>query len=118
MPTIISIDDNHAVEKSHIGIQVEFLDENGQAVVPSSVTWTLSNEDGATINDRIDVSITAASTVTIVLNSDDLALPAGFTGGSLKRKITVSAVIDSDLGNDLTLKDSITFPVVNLAAIT
>ena len=63
-----------AIEQSTYVITASFTDETGAAVVPNSVTWTLVNGDGQVVNSRSAVSVTPASSVTIVLSGDDLDL--------------------------------------------
>ena len=118
MPTVISIDDQYAVEESTVKITVAFTDESGAVAVPSAITWTLTDADGTVINSRLDVNVDSpASTITVALSGDDLALQAGETGDAVQRIFTVEAVYSSDLGSDLPLKDSLKFPLVNLVAI-
>lgn len=118
MPTVISIDDQYAIEESTACITVTFTDENGDEAIPSSITWTFTDEDGNIINSRNQVAIGApAATNNIVLSGDDLAIQAGETGDSMLRIFTVEAVYSSDLGADLPLKDSLKFPLVDLVAI-
>ncbi len=117
MPEKISIDGEYAVEKSSYFVTVSFKDEDGVAVVPKSATWTLTTEDGTVVNSRDEFSISPASEVTIVLSGDDLALSTGFSGNAENRVLTIEAVYDSDLANDLPLRDQLIFPVYNLLAI-
>jgi len=91
------------------------LDENNDAVVPSSCTWTLTDANGAIVNSREDVSIgSLAETVSVVLSGDDLALASGFSGESEWRFFTIEATYNSDLGVGLPLNDQLKFPVFNL----
>lgn len=116
--TITFIDDRLA-EKSTGVATCAFKDENGQAVTPTSATWTLSDTSGTVINSREDVVISSLDTsVDIVLSGDDLAISAGFAGDAEERVLTVEAVYDSDLGSDLPAKAECHFYIENLAAIT
>ncbi len=120
MPTVIRISEDYGVEKSHLGIEVAFTDENDAEVIPDSITWTLTNEAGDTvINERENVAVSSpAATITITLYGDDLQIDSGFTGEFQNRKLTISAVVDTDIGDNLPLIDSLTFPVKNLAAVS
>ena len=118
MPTIIDIDDNYAVEESTVKITVSFEDESGEEATPTSINWTLTDVNRTIINSRDAVSIVApASTVTVVLSGDDLALQVGETGDAVYRYFTVEAVYSSDIGADLPLKDQLEFPLKNLVAV-
>jgi hypothetical protein len=111
MPTVIKIDDQYAVEEST-------ANEAGEAAVPTSINWTLTDADGTVINSRTAVSVAVpAASIDIALTGDDLAIQAGETGDAVNRIFTVEAVYNSDLGSDLTLKDSLKFPLVNLVAV-
>lgn len=118
MPTVISIEEDFAVEKSHMGIVAAFKDENGDAVVPDSIQWTLTDENGTIVNGRQDESITPASSAMIVLKGDDLQILTEETSNNaVWRILTIDAQISSDLGTNLPLTDSIRFAVKNLKAV-
>jgi len=102
-----------AVEGSTYVITAAFYDEDDNAVVPTSATWTLTDDLGNVINSREDVAITGLdTTVDIVLSSADLLLPAG--AGQVGRVLTVAAVYDSDAGSDLPLVARTRFLVENV----
>lgn len=61
-----------AKEGSSYFVAVSFEDEDGNAVYPDTVVWTLTDLDGNIINERQDVSIAAAATIEVVLSGDDL----------------------------------------------
>ncbi len=108
-----------AVEESTLVVIAAFTDEDGNAVVPDSVAWSLTKNDGTPINGRDQVSITPASTVNIVLSGDDLALEtAEQAEESVLRRVLVEAVYDSSYGNNLPLKDSCSIVVRNLKYIS
>jgi len=102
-----------AVEESTYIITAAFTDEAGDAVVPATVTWSLTDIDGTAINSRTDVSETPASTVNIVLTGDDLVV-----SGSRTRVVTVSATYDSTYGTGLSLKAAATFNLENLVSVS
>ena len=107
-------------EKSAGVITVVFKDEDGVAVIPTSIKWTLTTMNGVTvINSRDQEDITPAASVDILLEGDDLALTE--TEQSVKeidRRLTVEAVYDSDLGTDIPLKDDEVITIRNLRYIS
>jgi hypothetical protein len=118
MPTIFSakIPAQVASEGGTFPITINFLDEDGVAVVPNAASWSLTREDRVTIvNGREEEVITPASEVIIVLQGDDLA--------SLNEKplewryLVIEGTYNSTLGTDLPLKDHLKFPVVNIAKV-
>ena len=84
-----------AVNGSTYIIQASFTDEDGIAVVPESIVWSLTDINGNIINSRDDVSITPGSEVDIILSGDDLLV---FDG--LERIITIEAVYESAISID------------------
>lgn len=105
-----------AVELSTFVITAAFIDEDGAAVVPSSISWTLQDVSGNIINNRTSVSVTPASTITIVLAGNDLALLDQKNDSELRR-IIITAAYTSSLGSGLPLSDSYEFRVLNTNAI-
>lgn len=103
-----------AVELSTYGIKAKFFDEATppQPVVPDSISWKLTDTQGSVINSRSAVVVTPATEVIIVLSDLDLAIIDG--NGPERRVLTVSAVIDSTLGSDLPVKNSVHFMVKDL----
>lgn len=111
MPTVIT---TRAIEESTFVVSVSFFDEGGDAVVPNSATWSLLDLDGNIINNRDGVTIIPlASTVSIVLSGDDLAINP-LDQQNQWRRLLVDAVYDSDLGLGLPLADELQFKVSNL----
>jgi hypothetical protein len=103
-----------AVEKSTYIVTAAFVNEDGDAVTPETVVWTLSDIDGTVINSRENVSETPATTVNIVLTGDDL----GVSTVGPKRVVTVLATYNSDYGSLLKLKAAATFIIENLVVVT
>jgi hypothetical protein len=91
-----------ATENSSYVVTVSFEDEDGDAVIPNEITWTLKDEDtGLVVNSRTAVSIaTPAASNDILLKGDDLE-PLTLT--SKKLIMTVNATYDSALGTDIPL---------------
>lgn len=111
MPSQLSL---HAIDKSTYIVVASFTDEQGDAVTPKSVNWTLSDTAGNIINGRYEVSETPAASVGIVLYGEDLA----HLGNSLPRVVTVEAVYDSvTYGNDLPIKEAIEFLIDDLIVV-
>lgn len=121
MPIVLdpSNEDNRVNEKSSAFITITFKDRTDQLVTPTAAIWSLTNSAGTAINSRSEIAIgSLATSVEVVISGDDLAISDGFTGNSEKRIFTVEAVYDSDIANDLPLKESLVFYVDNLVAIT
>ena len=111
----VTVLSDKAVEKSTYVVTVAFADEDGNAVTPDSISWTLSDTDGNVVNSRSDVSITVpAASNDIVLSGDDLAIPRP---SMLRRRMTIEAVYDSDAGSDLPFKGEIEFEVTPLTNV-
>jgi len=103
-----------AVEESTYIVTAAFTDEAGTAVVPSAITWTLTDIDGTVINVRKDVVVAVpAESINIVLTGDDLVV-----SGSRTRIVTVSATYNSDYGTGLSLKAAATFNLENLVSVS
>lgn len=118
MPVEFTIEDG-LVEKSSGVIRCNFRNEDGQAVDPKTAAWTLTDILGAVINSRDAIVISSpTSEEDVLLSNDDLQLSAGFSGNAEWRVFIIEATYDSNLGNDLPLKDFCTFPVINIAHIT
>lgn len=105
--------ETNAIEEGTYIITASFTDEDGEAVVPDAVAWTLTDRLGNVINDREDVVFTPATSVEIVLTGDDLAIG---TRGSL-RIVTIEGTYDSDAGSGLHLKDEVRFQIDNLTHV-
>jgi hypothetical protein len=65
-------DDIFAKEEASVFVTAVFKDSAKVLVVPTSIEWTLKDEEGTVINSREDISVTPASSVTILLKGDDL----------------------------------------------
>lgn len=102
------------VEEGVFVLTIPFVDEDDAAVTPNSATWTLSDQAGAVVNSREDVTISPlASSVEIALTGADLAL-AGYAG--LARVFTLTYTYTSTLG-EITTHAEVRFvisPLVNV----
>ncbi|HUW12750.1 MAG TPA: hypothetical protein VM537_23690 [Anaerolineae bacterium] len=109
MPTTLT---TWATEDSTYLVIASFTDESESAVVPNSITWSLADKDGTTINARSAVAVAVpAASINILLSGDDLEA-AGSEATSLL--LTVNAVYDSDLGEDLPLIAQCWIPIHGL----
>jgi hypothetical protein len=108
-----------AKEKSTLKVTVAFTDEDGNAVTPTALTWTLTDSAGTVINDREDEEVaTPGASNAIALSGNDLAIQSGEAGTYVERRILVEAVYTSDLGAGLPLKWAGAFLVENLAGVS
>lgn len=113
MPTELII---QAVERSTIAIRAQFTDEAGDALVPVTLAWTLTDADGTVVNARSAVSVTPAATVVIVLTDADLSLAAPLAGTT--RYLLIEGTYDSDLGTGLALRDQVAFTISDLVKVS
>lgn len=105
----------NATEKSTYKITCAFTDDDGTAVNPASLTWTLVNDAGTVVNSRLDVSVVSPTTpVDIILSGDDLDIS---TYGK-QRLLTLTATYNSTAGSGLPLKSEVSFLVDNLKMVT
>jgi hypothetical protein len=105
-----------ADEKGTYGIAATFTDEDDAALTPDTLTWTLSTLDGTIINGKQDVAIvTPASTTTVVLSGDDLAV---LTDDNRVRRFTLEGTFTSDLGAGVPLKAECQFQVADFVGVT
>jgi hypothetical protein len=104
----------HAIEQGTYAITVAFTDDTGDAVIPNAgTTWKLTDVSGNVINSRSAVDITEAASVVIVLSGADLAIG---TNGK-ERVLYVSGTYNSDLGNNLPLKQEVRFYIDDLVNV-
>lgn len=115
MPVKLTSAADHVVEGSACGIVASFTDEEGAALVPLTLTWTLSDTEGNVINSRADVVVTPASSVTITLSGNDLEMTetekVATEEDFVLRVLTVEGTFNSDLGSGLPIRDQVTFAV-------
>jgi predicted NAD/FAD-dependent oxidoreductase len=96
--------------------KIDFKDEEGSAVVPTSIKWSLTDASGTEINGRTDVDVAVpAATIYIVLSNADLAITT--TATSVTRLLAVEAVYSSTFGSNLTFKEQIKFIVDGIVAV-
>ena len=112
MPITVS---EHAREEGTFPLIVTPTYKSGTVDVgfkPNTALWTLSDTAGIVINSRSAVSLTAASSMNIVLQGDDLAI----TGTVRKTvKLLVEGTYNSTtFGNDLPYNEEATIIIDNL----
>lgn len=101
-----------AIEEGTFAITVAFTDEDGEAVAPDVLTWTLVDLIGNIINSREDVVVAnPESTETIVLTGDDLSVTNRFQRG---RVLIVEGTYTSTLGAGLPIRESVSFTIADI----
>lgn len=114
---MIQILSTPAREGSTYKITVAFKDENGDALEPTTATYTVTRPGGAIVNSLEDVDCfgggAAASSADIVLTGDDLAIEAGERGSRVLRTVTVTAEVSSK-----TYIDAVAFEILALEAVS
>jgi hypothetical protein len=108
----MTILENKAVEESTYAIVIAFKDSAGNDVIPTTLTWSLSDKDGTIINSRENVSIvTPAASVTVTLEGDDLALAD--ENDPLRFFIVEGVYDDPALGNGKPIRGEVAFEIAN-----
>lgn len=90
---------------------VSFTDEDGASVVPSSVKWTLSDKNGAVINNRSFVTLTPGASVSWLISGADLCIGSYGTD----RILTIDALYTSTLGSNIPLRAQASFSIEKFA---
>lgn len=101
-------------EKGTAKVTVAFTDETGASVIPSAVTWTLTDRAGNVINSRQDVSVSAAASVSFALSGNDLAI----VGNDAQRVLLIEWTYNSSLGSNLPGKAQAFFTVAELVGVS
>ena len=113
MPTRLT---TKAPEKGTYLVTVAFTDEAGTAVTPDSITWRLTDENGAVVNSRSTVAISVpAASNTIILSGSDLTVN---DPTNTRRKLSVYAVLDLVAGNDKPVRDEVEFEIDNFVSVS
>ena len=114
MPTKFLKASEKVPEEGSAVFTAAFTDEDGAAVVPNSgLTWTLTDASGNVINSRSAVALTSASSVTIKLSGNDLAIGSNGT----ERHLLIQGTYASG-GDTLNIKDAAIFFIDDLAGVT
>jgi hypothetical protein len=101
-----------AVESSCYIVTVAFTDEDDTPVTPSTVTWSLTDSDGAAVNNRTAVSATPDTSIEIALTGNDLVDDPGGRG-YLLFKVT-AAYTSATFGAGIPLIGQVRIPVQEL----
>ena len=97
-------------ERSTIFPVIAFIDEEGVPTTPNSAYWILTDAKGNVVNSRDHEDITSLDdTVTLTLSGEDTALSSG--GEGRERYLSVYALYNSTLGNDLPLNGMFRFRI-------
>ena len=103
-------------ERSEITFRLTFAQGDGSELVPKSIKWSLSTDDGTIVNSRRDETIaTPAAVVDVKLWGDDTALIDGIE--SVTRAFTVRALFDDGTDIDVELNNEVLFdidPIINV----
>lgn len=96
-----------AVNRGTYPLLISFTDSNGDETIPTSVTWSLTDQYGNIVNDREDISITPDSSFYIVLTGDDIDIE-----NESSRYLTIDTVYDSTLyGSNLAGREQAKFEI-------
>jgi hypothetical protein len=94
-------------------ITCAFTDEDGVAVAPDTMVWSLTDADGVIINNRDDKEVASpTASQDVVLSGNDLL----FTDGRM-RIFTVEATYTSGAGVGLPLTGAARFFITNLLPV-
>lgn len=105
-----------AIEQSTFEVEFTFIDEDGNAVAPDTMTWTLHDGDLKPVNDReAEVIVTPGQTEIILLQGDDLKLDGN---DPITRYILLEGTYTSVThGAGLPFRDQIAFGIEPLLKI-
>lgn len=90
------------------------MDTPPNEVTPLTLTWTLTTRAGVAIGSRTNVSATPASTVSILLAGNDLAMPSA----DPYRIIAFSWTYNSTDGSGLTGRAQAIFKIEQFVSVT
>jgi hypothetical protein len=104
-----------ALEKGTYVVSLSFENEDGAALTPAALTWSLFDENGSIVNSRLHVSIAVpAASVNVVLSGNDLV----YSDSQSKRIMVVEGTYTSSYGTGLPLKsDPIEIPIQDLMGV-
>jgi len=99
--------DSDANNRSNYFLKIDFTDSNGDATIPTSAYWALTDSYGNVVNDRENEEIIIDSTVYIVLTADDLDVE-----NESIRYLTIDASYNSDVyGDGLIVREQAKFEI-------
>lgn len=99
-----------AIEGGSYEVRIDWEDEQGNSLAPTTMAWTLHDADNSVINNRASVAITApAATELIFLEGADLLIPGK---QAIKRYISFVGTYTSPVhGAGKILVDQVDFPI-------
>ena len=106
------------VEEGTFIINAAYTDEDGNAVTPQTMAWTLTDIDGNVINSRSAVDLSPMATShNVVLKGDDLAIQDAADNG--RRIVTFVGTYNSiTYGNGLGLNAECHFRIERLKNVS
>jgi hypothetical protein len=107
-----------ATEGGSIVIVAAFTDEDGNSVVPNSVTWTLTDGGGTVINSREDIVVTPDVSVDIILSGDDLPWSGSYPTDDNTLYMLIQSEYDSTLGSNIPQNQEVEITVKNLRGVS
>ena len=100
-------------EQGTIDFEIDFYDETNTAVIPTSIDWTLTDDQGTIINARHAVAVAVpAATIHVTLGGSDTAVLS--STDSLVRLLYLRWVYNSSLGAGKEGHEEIKFLVKDL----
>lgn len=114
MPMILT---GRANEGGSVGMKIIIVDEDGDDLIPTAATWTLTTLDGTVINSRQDVAITPlAAEMTVLMSGDDLQILDQSNEYEL-RLFTFEGEYDPGDASAAPIKESGEFPVYSMEVV-
>jgi hypothetical protein len=102
------------VERGSVEITAgPFLDFNGLEIVPTSLTYTLTNSVGTVVDGLELVTLTPALTVSWVIYGDSLAILSS-TDNGWRVVVIEGTYTDADYGAGIPIKEAARFRIENL----
>lgn len=106
-----------AAERSVYRVPVTVFDLDGNAVVPNSLTWTLTDNAGNVINNRAAVSVPSpGSPENIILSGGDLDVSE--TASKVERVLLIEAVYTEGGNNNTPYNHEYRFVIRNLVGVS
>ena len=106
-------------EKGHVVFSVDFTDEAAVpvAVIPTAITWSLTDRIGTVINARTAVPFTPpAASIEILVSGDDLAVPE--PSDTVRKFLLEWVYTSATLGAGIPAKAEVTFKIADLVGVT
>ena len=93
--------------------EVSFKDENDAGVTPTSIVWSLFNEQGEVLEGFDSVEVTpVGDTVNILLDETATTLNTKYSNG--RRVLKVKATYTSEQFGTMSIQNSIAFTILNI----